>query len=128
MIDHTSIPVRDLAASAAFYDRVLEPLGMQRKAERPHTIGYGRKYPEFWLNARPGMAAIPDDTGYHIGLRARSIEAVDEFHKIAVADGGRCDGAPGPRKGEMTTYYGAFIRDPDGNKVEVLTFPPDGGT
>jgi len=127
MIDHTSIPVQDLAASATFYDRVLEPLGMRRLAERPHSIGFGRKYPEFWLNARPGMAGIPDDTGYHIGLRARTTEAVDDFHRIAVSEGGRCDGPPGPRKAEMTTYYGAFIRDPDGNKVEVLTFPPDGG-
>jgi len=126
MIDHVSIPVRDLAASAAFYDRVLEPLGMTRKAERPHTVGYGRKYPEFWLNVRPKMATAPDDTGHHVGLRARSIAAVDEFHRIALAEGGRCDGPPGPRQAEMTTYYGAFIRDPDGNKLEVLTFPREG--
>lgn len=126
MIDHISIPVRDLAASAAFYDRVLEPLGMKRKAERPRTIGFGRKYPEFWLNARPGIDRVPDDTGHHIGLRARTTEAVDEFHRIAVSEGGRCDGPPGPRDGEMTTYYGAFIRDLDGNKIEVLTFPRDG--
>lgn len=125
MIDHASIPVRDLAASAAFYDRVLQPLGMRRIADRPHTIGYGKRYPEFWLNARPGLDAVPDDTGSHVAIRAASEDIVAEFHRIALARGGRCDGPPGPRQGEMTAYYGAFIRDPDGNKIEVLTFPRD---
>ncbi len=127
MIDHASIPVRDLNASAAFYDRVLQPLGMRRLAERKRTIGYGKKYPELWLNARPAMTGIPDNTGHHVGLRARTTEAVVNFHRIALSQGGRCDGPPGPRKAEMTTYFGAFIRDPDGNKIEVMTFPPASG-
>ena len=67
------------------------------------------------------MAAA--DTGAHICLRARSVEAVREFHARALANGGRDDGAPGPRKGEMTDYFGAFIRDLDGNKIEAMTIP-----
>ncbi|HZY11589.1 MAG TPA: hypothetical protein VFE89_02330 [Beijerinckiaceae bacterium] len=47
-----------------------------------------------------------------------------EFHARALANGGRDDGAPGPRKGEMTDYFGTFIRDPDGNKIEAMTIPP----
>jgi catechol 2,3-dioxygenase-like lactoylglutathione lyase family enzyme len=124
MIDHVSVPVRELGASAAFYERVLAPLGLKRLVERPATVGFGTKYPEFWLNARPNMQQVEPDTGVHVCLRARSIEAVQEFHARALESGGRDDGAPGPRKGEMVTYYGAFIRDPDGNKIEVMTVPP----
>jgi len=125
MIDHVSIPVSDLTASAAFYDKVLQPLGMTRLAERPHTVGFGKKYPELWLNLRAGMAPLRD-SGHHVGLRCRTAEAVDAFHAAALEAGGHSDGAPGPRAAEMTAYYGAFVLDPDGNKIEAMTFPPAG--
>jgi catechol 2,3-dioxygenase-like lactoylglutathione lyase family enzyme len=124
MIDHVSIAVADLKKSVAFYAAVLEPLGYRKIADRPASVGFGKQYPEFWLNARLDGAPAPDDTGAHVCLRARSVEAVREFHARAVANGGRDDGTPGPRKGEMTDYFGAFIRDPDGNKIEVMTIPP----
>jgi catechol 2,3-dioxygenase-like lactoylglutathione lyase family enzyme len=127
MIDHVSIAVADLKKSAAFYQAVLEPLGYRKIADRPASVGFGKKYPEFWLNARPDGVRAPDDTGAHACLRAKSIDAVREFHARALANGGRDDGAPGPRKGEMTDYFGAFIRDLDGNKIEVMTVPPAGG-
>lgn len=127
MIDHVSIPVADLAASAAFYDRVLEPLGLRRLAERPATIGYGKRYPEFWLNLRAGMTPL-SDSGHHVCLRCRSQAAVDAFHAAALARGGRSAGEPGPRQAEMTPYYGAFVLDPDGNKIEAVTFPPPSAT
>jgi catechol 2,3-dioxygenase-like lactoylglutathione lyase family enzyme len=127
MIDHVSIAVADLQKSAAFYAAVLEPLGYRKIADRPASVGFGKAYPEFWLNARPEGAAAASDTGAHICLRARSIETVREFHARALANGGRDDGAPGPRKGEMTDYFGAFIRDPDGNKIEAMTIPTAGG-
>jgi catechol 2,3-dioxygenase-like lactoylglutathione lyase family enzyme len=124
MIDHVSVPVRDLKASTAFYESVLAPLGLKRLVERPTTIGFGSKYPEFWLNARPTMRPVEPDPGLHICLRARSVQAVQDFHARALESGGRDDGAPGPRKGEMVTYFAAFIRDLDGNKIEVMTVPP----
>jgi len=123
MIDHVSIPVRDLAASAAFYMRVLAPLGYAKLVERPHTVGFGKRYPEFWLNLRADMGASPTDPGTHIALRASSEEAVRTFHAAALEMGGASDGDPGPRQAAMTTYFGAFIRDPDGNKIEAVTFP-----
>jgi catechol 2,3-dioxygenase-like lactoylglutathione lyase family enzyme len=123
MIDHISIPVRDLAAGIAFYERVLAPLGYRKLVERPGTAGFGKKYPEFWLNLRADMAAPPADPGVHVALRARSAEAVQAFHAAALAAGGASDGAPGPRQAALTGYFGAFIRDPDGNKVEAVTFP-----
>jgi len=126
MIDHLSIAVRDLGASAAFYADVLEPLGLTRLVDRPATVGFGRKYPEFWLNARPGMAAVAADTGAHVALRAPSDEAVAAFHARALARGAASDGAPGPRQAAMTTCFGAFIRDPDGNRIEAVHFAKPG--
>lgn len=123
MIDHVSIAVSDLAASAKFYELVLAPIGLTRLVEREKTIGFGKKYPEFWLNARPDMTSVPEDTGTHICLRAASKEAVTAFHETALSLGGRDDGAPGDRQAAMTTYFGAFIKDPDGNKIEAVTFP-----
>ncbi len=123
MIDHISIAVKNLEKSGVFYDAVLGVLGMRRIADRVGTIGYGKKYPEFWLNARPNMPDIPPDTGSHICLRCRSEEIVADFYRTAVDSGGSDQGSPGPRQAELTTYFGAFIIDPDGNKLEVVTFP-----
>lgn len=123
MIDHVSVAVGDLAAAQRFYDAVLQPLGLARLVERPRTIGYGKRYPEFWLNLRDGLPPVAADTGVHIALRARTEDAVTAFHAAALANGGRCAGAPGPRQAEMTPYFGAFILDPDGNKIEAVTFP-----
>jgi catechol 2,3-dioxygenase-like lactoylglutathione lyase family enzyme len=123
MIDHVSIPVRDLAAAAAFYGRVLASLGYTQLVQRPATIGFGKKYPEFWLNLRADLAAAPSNPGTHVALRAASDEAVRAFHAAALEMGGTSDGEPGPRQAAMTTYFGAFILDPDGNKIEALSFP-----
>jgi catechol 2,3-dioxygenase-like lactoylglutathione lyase family enzyme len=123
MIDHVSIPVRDLAAGAHFYAQVLAPLGYAKLVERPATVGFGKRYPEFWLNLRADLVPAAAEPGTHICLRAPSQEAVRAFHAAALAQGGRNDGEPGPRQAAMTTYYGAFIRDPDGNKIEAVSFP-----
>lgn len=123
MIDHVSLSVRDLDVSAAFYDRVLAPLGLNRIVERIGTVGYGKTYPEFWLNARTTQAPEPSGTGTHIALRAPSEDAVRRFHAEALEHGGRDDGQPGPRAAATTTYFGAFILDLDGNKIEALNFP-----
>ncbi|MCB1512492.1 MAG: VOC family protein, partial [Hyphomicrobiaceae bacterium] len=80
MIDHVSVAVADLDRAARFYDAVLGALGMTRLAERPTTIGYGKRYPELWLNLRAGMAPIADDTGAHLALRTASEDAVRAFH------------------------------------------------
>lgn len=123
MIDHISIAVRDLEASAAFYAAALAPLELTRLVERTAMIGFGKRYPELWLNARPAMAPLPSDIGAHAAFRAPSPEAVTAFHSAALASGGTCDGPPGPRQAAMTTYFGAFVRDPDGNRLEAVHFP-----
>ncbi len=124
MIDHVSVPVRDLAASATFYARVLAPLGYTKLVERPATVGFGKKYPEFWVNLRAGMAVGPPNPGAHVALRAADEDAVRAFHAAALEMGGTSDGDPGPRQAAMTTYFGAFIVDLDGNKIEAVSFLP----
>jgi catechol 2,3-dioxygenase-like lactoylglutathione lyase family enzyme len=123
MIDHVSIAVRDLAAGARFYQPLLATLGMTKVREWPDAaIGYGKKYPEFWINKRAAMAPVASDSGVHICLRAPSTAAVDAFHAAALAAGGASDGAPGFRAEYHDSYYAAFIRDPDGNRIEAVTF------
>lgn len=125
MIDHVSIGVRDLAASRSFYEKALAPLDFTTLRVEEKTIGFGKKYAEFWLNARPGMGAVSQDTGTHICIRTRTKAAVDGFYKAALAAGGRDDGAPGVRPEYDSKYYAAFIRDLDGHRIEVVTFLMD---
>jgi catechol 2,3-dioxygenase-like lactoylglutathione lyase family enzyme len=123
MIDHVSLAVRDLKAAARFYEVLLATLGMSKLREWPDAaIGYGKKYPEFWINRRADMAPIAADSGVHICLRAPTREAVDAFHASALTVGGTSDGAPGYRAQYHESYYAAFVRDPDGNRIEAVSF------
>ena len=123
MIDHVSISVRDLRAATKFYATVLGALGMTQLREWPTSVGFGKKYPEFWLNERAGATI---DDGAHVCLRARGKEKVDAFHAAALAAGGSSDGAPGLRPHYSANYYACFVRDPDGNRIEAVTFLVDG--
>jgi catechol 2,3-dioxygenase-like lactoylglutathione lyase family enzyme len=123
LIDHISVAVSDLARSVAFYEAVLAPLGLTKLVTRETTVGFGKAYPEFWINLRIDLSPVPSSTGVHICLRTSDESAVRAFHAAALALGGAEAGAPGPRQAAMTAYYGAFIFDPDGNKIEAVTFP-----
>jgi catechol 2,3-dioxygenase-like lactoylglutathione lyase family enzyme len=117
------VGVSDLERSARFYEATLTPLGLSRLVTRPKTVGFGKSYPEFWINFRPEMARVEPDSGVHICLRAKSSGEVDAFHAAALKAGGRCDGAPGLRPHDRVRYYAAFVIDPDGNRIEAVTFP-----
>jgi len=123
MIDHVSVGVSDLERAVRFYELTLAPLGLSRLVTRPATVGFGKSYPEFWINLRAGMAAVQRDSGVHICLRAKSTGEVDAFHAAALNAGASSDGAPGLRPHDRVRYYAAFIVDPDGNRVEAVTFP-----
>jgi catechol 2,3-dioxygenase-like lactoylglutathione lyase family enzyme len=125
MIDHISVGVSDLQRSARFYEAVLAPLGLSRLVTRPATVGFGTGYPEFWINLRADMAPVLPGSGVHICLRAKSTDAVDSFHAAALNAGGQSDGGPGLRPHDRVRYYAAFVRDPDGNRIEAVTFPKD---
>jgi catechol 2,3-dioxygenase-like lactoylglutathione lyase family enzyme len=125
MIDHISVGVSDLERSARFYERTLAPLGLTRVVARSATIGFGKNYPEFWINLRAAMSPVAPESGCHICLRAKSTGEVDAFHTAALEAGGSSDGAPGLRPHDRVRYYAAYIRDPDGNRVEAVTFPQE---
>ena len=123
MIDHISVGVSDLGRAARFYEATLAPLGLLRLVMRPTTVGYGKSYPEFWINLRANMKPVEPESGTHICLRAKTTADVDAFHAAALAAGGRSDGAPGLRPHDRVKYYAAFVIDPDGNRIEAVTFP-----
>lgn len=123
MIDHVSVGVSDLERAAKFYEAALAALGLARLVTRPRTVGFGKAYPELWINLREGMPRVPADSGVHICLRANTTDQVDAFHAAALSAGGACDGVPGIRPHDRVRYYAAFVTDPDGNRIEAVTFP-----
>jgi catechol 2,3-dioxygenase-like lactoylglutathione lyase family enzyme len=125
MIDHVSVGISDLDRAARFYDAVLGPLGLTRLVVRPAAIGFGKAYPEFWINLRAGMPRVAPDSGVHICLRAKAMAEVDGFHAAALEAGGSSESAPALRPHERMRYYAAFIVDPDGNRIEAVTFPAE---
>jgi catechol 2,3-dioxygenase-like lactoylglutathione lyase family enzyme len=123
MIDHVSVGVSDLERAAKFYEATLAALGLARLVTRSRTVGFGKAYPELWINLREGMPRVPADSGVHICLRANTTDQVDAFHAAALSAGGACDGAPGIRPHDRVRYYAAFVTDSDGNRIEAVTFP-----
>ncbi len=125
MIDHVSVEVGDLEQAIAFYTAVLGAIGYSLLVQRNETAGFGKTYPEFWINLRRGDGGAGPREGSHVALRCAGAERVRDFHKAALANGGSDAGGPGPRVDYSTqdhTPYAAFIRDPDGNRVEAVTF------
>lgn len=126
MFDHTGVVVSDLAAARRFYDAVAGALELAtadngdqaflfgKSAEEPIPyLWVGTLRPSYWVEgSRAGINQM------HIAFVAQSRGMVDEFHRAAIAAGGRDNGAPGPREG-AGNYYGAFVLDPDGNNIEA---------
>lgn len=122
MIDHISIGVTDLDSASEFYTSIFSVLGISKLIEKPGTVGFGKKYPEFWLNHRPNLKHTSEDHGTHICLRASSIASVNEFYQKSVDLGATTSGEPGFRDEYHKGYYAAFIKDQDQNHIEVVTF------
>jgi catechol 2,3-dioxygenase-like lactoylglutathione lyase family enzyme len=125
MLDHISIGCRDIAASAAFYDAALAPLGLGRVLEKGAGICYGpgpgREGMMFWIVSIAPDTGVPlPSRGTHIAFSAANRAAVDSFFHAATAAGARVNGAPGLRPEYSETYYGAFVLDPDGHKIEAM--------
>jgi catechol 2,3-dioxygenase-like lactoylglutathione lyase family enzyme len=120
MFDHLSLGVRDLAASIAFYDAALAPLGFVRLWTKERGAGYGpagAKDEPFAIVKNAGAAPSP---AFHLAFAATSREAVDGFHGAALAAGGVDDGGPGIRDRYDPGYYAAFVRDLDGHRLEAV--------
>lgn len=121
MIHHLSLGTNDLRRAQAFYDAVLGVLGMHlmKRTERELIYGAGTYLLSVIVpvDGRPASAG----NGAHVAFAAESRVMVDHFHRQALAHGGAEDGAPGIRAKYDPHYYGAFVRDPDGNKLEAVT-------
>jgi catechol 2,3-dioxygenase-like lactoylglutathione lyase family enzyme len=121
MIDHFGINCADLAAAAAFYDRVLGVLGQRRIMDFGMAIGYGTDKPDFWIGAQPpqGPASGPNRE-VHIAFPAADAATVRAFFEAATELGAETLHAPRLWPEYHEGYYGAFVRDPDGNNVEAV--------
>jgi catechol 2,3-dioxygenase-like lactoylglutathione lyase family enzyme len=123
MLHHVSVGVRDVARAATFYDPVLKALGYRRVMEfLPGAIAYGesKDRPQFWIGLPHDQRLPSAGNGTHVGFSARSKTAVNAFHAAALKAGGSNNGEPGPRPDYGPQYYGAFIYDLDGNKIEAV--------
>ena len=119
VLSHVSLGTNDFERATAFYDKVLEALAIGRIMEHPGAVAYGRMFPEFWVQKPMNDAPASAGNGTHFAFAALSKEAVDRFHTLAIEAGGTDEGAPGPRPHYGEPYYGAFVRDPDGHKIEA---------
>src|ERR1700674_722694 len=128
MLDHVSLGVADIERSRRFSDSVLRPLGLVRIVDFDGARGSdygaapGSLGVEFTIT-REAQVRTPIP-GAHICFRAPDRAAVDAFHRAALADGGRDDGAPGLRSNYHAEYYAAFVLDPDGHRIEAVCHAP----
>lgn len=128
MLDHVSIAVNDFAAATRFYDAIFAALGVACVWREPDAIGYGIRNSAdddrySYLTIRHAPGADPgafDSAAHHWCFRAPSRAAVGRFYADGIAAGGQCDGAPGVRPHYHMNYYAAFLRDPDGNRIEAV--------
>ena len=127
MLDHVSVGVIDLHRSRRFYDSALRPLGLVRTLdfeERGSDYGFaaGQTGVEFTITRE---SAVVPGAGMHVCFRAADRNAVRAFHSAALGAGGRDDGPPGLRPGYHGDYYGAFVVDPDGHRIEAVCHLPE---
>jgi catechol 2,3-dioxygenase-like lactoylglutathione lyase family enzyme len=115
MIDHASFGVTDIERAGRFYDSVVGSLGWRRQLDSAERIAWGIVRPVFFVRLVPGD---PAGAG-HVCFAANGIPAVKAAWEGGVGAGGTDDGAPGPRPEYGASYYSAYLRDPDGNRVEI---------
>ncbi|MEW7849780.1 VOC family protein [Massilia aurea] len=124
MIHHLSLGVRDLNASAHFYDGALGALGFRRVFEDDEAIGYGLNDDEDILCLKQRDTASAPGPGFHIAFAAPNRAAVDAFHAAGLRAGGTDHGGPGLREDYGPHYYAAFLVDPDGHRIEAVVKGP----
>ena len=119
MIDHLGIQVADFDKAAAFYDAVLATIGAKRILEpAPEVVGYGTAFPDFWIATEETHGDVRQEA--HIAFTAPSRAAVDDFFNTAVGLGAEALHEPRVWPEYHPGYFGAFVRDPDGNNVEAV--------
>ena len=120
IMSHVSIGTNHFDRALEFYDAVLATLGAGRVFEHPGTaVAYGKAYPEFWVNLPFDDEPASIGNGTHFSFFASSRAEVEAFYRAALDMGAEPDGPPGPRPEYGAPYYGCFVRDLDGHKIEA---------
>lgn len=129
MFSYISLGCRDLARSIRFYDAALAPLGHSRIADydpddQSAAWGLDDPGPHLWLTQPFDGNPATVGNGTMVSLLADSRAAVDAFHTAALANGGSSEGPPGLRPQYGPNFYAAYVRDPDGNKLNAVCYLP----
>ncbi len=119
IISHVSLGTNAFEAAVEFYDAVLATIGCTRQLEHPGAVAYGKQFPEFWVQTPIDGEVATLGNGTHIGFFAARKQDVDAFFAAAIAAGATTDGDPGARPQYSDAYYGCFVRDLDGHKIEA---------
>ncbi|MEM7173547.1 MAG: VOC family protein [Pseudomonadota bacterium] len=125
MLSHFMLGTNDLPAATAFYDKVLGALGLNRVVEGDWAIAYAcatEEGPRFWVCSPFDEKPATVGNGTHVAFLAPSRDAVDAFHRFALESGGADEGKPGLRPHYSENYYGAYVRDLDGNKIQAVCY------
>jgi catechol 2,3-dioxygenase-like lactoylglutathione lyase family enzyme len=122
MLDHLSIQCADVAASLGFYDAALGALGGKRVMDFGQVVGYGTDRPTFWVGP---LASGEPNREIHVAFQAADRAAVRAFFAAATGNGAEVLHEPRVWPEYHPNYYGAFVRDPDGNNVEAVCHRPE---
>ena len=128
MYSHVTVGTSDIERSIAFYDAVLAALGVPRYYRDEEAAGYSSGEdgaPGFWVVPPFNNKAMHPGNGVHTAFNAKTRSEVDAFYEAAMANGGSDEGAPGLRPQYHEHYYGAYVRDPDGNKLQAVCHLPE---
>ena len=123
MLDHVGIPVSDFERAKAFYMQALKPLGFEliievssQESGSGSQAGFGAgARPQYWIGT-----GKPIKGRVHFAFEAKTRDAVRAFYNAAIKAGGSDNGAPGLRPHYHSSYYGAFVLDPDGHNIEAV--------
>lgn len=122
IMSHVSVGTNDFDKAVAFYDSVLATVGAKRVMDLTEfgAMAYGKAFPEFWVNKPMDEGKAQTANGVHFAFLADSKDAVHAFWDAAMAAGATGDGEPGPRPHYGQAYYGCFVKDLDGHKIEAM--------
>jgi catechol 2,3-dioxygenase-like lactoylglutathione lyase family enzyme len=118
-ICHASVGTNQLEKAINFYEALLPILGIEKICHYEKAAAFGKSYPEFWVQIPFDEQPMSVGNGTHFGFVAETKQQVDEFYTLALNLGAQCNGKPGPRPDYGDLYYGCFVFDLDGNRIEA---------
>ena len=127
IMSHVSLGTNRFDEAVAFYDKVMATIGAKRVMEHPGAVAYGKLFPEFWVQTPFDGGQAETANGVHFAFLAASKDEVQAFYKAALDAGATDDGAPGPRADDGPGYYGCFVRDLEGHKIEAMYWDESAG-